>query len=97
MSSCENCIHYGFCPDERMNAIQQLGLDICCKDKSNFIEPPCPIGSTVYMVVNAQNTWDDVAYRAVLPVQFKLDMLQSFNKRFFLTQMEAEKKLDEMV
>ena len=95
MFSCKDCIHYGICLGAFGNWLPKPCDSF--KNKSNFIELPCPIGSTVYMVVNAYNTWDDEPYRAVLPVQFKLDMLQSFNKRFFLTQKEAERKLEEIL
>lgn len=43
MKKCENCIHYGLCPDERM-CIVETGFDYCFKDKSKFIELPCEIG-----------------------------------------------------
>lgn len=93
MQTCENCIHHDLCSEYYYTG------ELCAmfKNKLKFIELPCPIGTTVYMVVHAHNTWDNYEYKDVVEMPFKLDMLQSFNKRFFLTQKEAERRLEEML
>lgn len=98
MKTCKNCIHNGVCGQYLLPFERDCVEEHCeyFKDKSKFIELPCPIGSTVYMIVNIHDTFDDSEYRAVIQVSFRLDMLNNFNKRFFLTREEAEKKLEEL-
>lgn len=45
MKICKDCIYYGVCDDF-------LPPDDCLhfKDKSKFIELPCPVGDTVYEI-----------------------------------------------
>lgn len=108
MKACKDCIHYGFCSDEKMTAIQSLGLDFCFKDKSKFVELPCCVGDTVWYI-----GWrEDVLKCRVSMLQQKADKswkvrisppnsgvfditLDEFGKRVFLTKEEAEKKLEE--
>lgn len=108
MKTCVDCIHCDVCTkDSYPTDINPVYIDFSVrddvdkscddfKDKTKFIELPCPIGDTVYMVVNAYNTYDNVEYKTVIETSFGLDMLKSFNKRFFLTREEAEKKLEEL-
>ena len=46
MTTCEDCIHYDIC----LGAFGALVGRVCdsFKDKSKFIELPCPVGDTVY-------------------------------------------------
>jgi hypothetical protein len=66
------------------------------KDYSNFIELPCHIGETVYMISYGHDDWSGHDFKMIIQASFRLDMLKDFNKRFFLTREEAEKKLEEM-
>jgi len=91
--NCTDCLHYEIC-----NALSVVDDDICeCfKNKSKYIELPCPIGTTVYMVTSGYDSWDNTEFKKVIQVPFRLDILKSFNKRFFLTEEEAERKLREL-
>jgi hypothetical protein len=75
-----------------------LPVDVCdsFKDKSKFIELPCPIGEKVYMISTGHDDWTGHDFKMVIHASFRLDMLKDFNKRFFLTREEAEKKLGEL-
>ena len=91
MKTCKDCIHFDIC-------YRDILISVCdsFKDKSKFIELPCAIGDTVYMISYGHDTWDDTEYKVIIQTTFRLDMLSSFNKRIFLTREEAEKRLEEL-
>lgn len=124
MKTCENCIHYDLC-----SKYFYVG-ELCggFKDKSKFIELPCPIGDTVYEIKTFvdEDLCDGCQYyyeggfgdypgcnkgthglRAVECMTIEKcectmnDMLHwlqfnCFNETIFLTQEEANKKLEEL-
>ena len=99
MSKCENCIYCKRCirisPISDINNYIDLdGRDyvekICpdFKDKSLFVELPCAIGETVYMV--------DIYDKIILKREFNIHWIYDFGKTVFLTKEDAEKKLKEI-
>lgn len=93
MKTCQDCVHCDPC-----GLAPETSADGCnwFKDKSKFIELPCPIGERVYMITCGHDDWSGHDFKTIIQVSFRLDMLKSFNKRFFLTREEAEKKLGEL-
>ena len=89
---CTDCIHCNVCTGE-------FTYENPCnsfEDKSLYLKLPCPFGSTVYMVVSGYDTYDNIAFKKVIEVPFRLDVIKSIGKRVFLTREEAEKKLEEI-
>lgn len=61
MANCENCIHYDVCKKkyyhlhESYSVLDSENIENVCmsfKDKNSFIELPCKVGDTVYLVTN---------------------------------------------
>ena len=50
---CENCIHYEVCDKQKITN-HTISKSVCkhYKDKSLFVELPCKVGDTVYIVEN---------------------------------------------
>lgn len=96
MIYCKNCIHCEICDEDSQLPPQELYYCRFFKDKSKFIELPCPIGTTVYMITTSYDDWSGYDFKKIIQASFRLDMLRDFNKRFFLTREEAEKKLGEL-
>ena len=95
MKTCEDCIHYDIC----LGAYGMFIPTHCCdsfKDRSRFIELPCSIGDTVYMITYGHDDWTGHDFKMIIQAPFRLDMLKKFNKTFFLTKEEAKKKLEEL-
>lgn len=93
MKTCGDCIHCdpcGLAPETLANGCEYF------KYKRKFIELPCPIGETVYMITYGHDDWSGHDFKMVIQASFRPDMLKDFNKRFFLTREEAEKKLGEI-
>lgn len=104
MKTCKDCIGYvyDFCDfhytEEEMQEYEINDMSESChffKDKAKFIELPCPIGESVYMISSGRDEWTGNYFTMVIKTPFKLDMMNMFNKRVFLTREEAEKKLEE--
>ena len=104
MKTCKDCIHYDVCPQESyatdlnpyMDFSSRNDVDESCydfKDKTKFIELPCPLGTTVYMIVSAHDSYDGTEYKTVIQAPFTFDKLKSFNRTIFLTEEDAERKL----
>lgn len=94
MKTCEDCIHYDIC-------LGAFGLLINCicdsfKDKSKFIELPCAIGDTVYMINSKIDPYDGDEYYTIIQAPFRASILHLIGKVFFLTREEAEKRLEEL-
>ena len=90
MKTCEDCIHFDIC-------YRDILLSVCdsFKDKSKFIELPCAIGDTVYMINSKIGPHNENAYYTIIQVPFKVSMLHLIGKVFFLTREEAEKRMEE--
>ena len=57
---------------------------------------PCKLGDIVYKIVNQRDNYDDTVYQIVSATIFDLSMIDKIGKTVFLTQTEAEQKLNEM-
>lgn len=96
MIYCKDCIHCEICDEDSKLPPQKLYDCRFFKDKSKFIELPCSIGETVYMISTGHDDWSGHDFKMIIQASFRLDMLKEFNKRFFLTREEAQKKLEEL-
>ena len=54
--TCKDCLHYEVC-DEQKKINHKLSKSICkrFKDKSRFIELPCRVGGTVFVIESCSN------------------------------------------
>ena len=91
MKTCEDCIHFNICE-------RDILISVCdsFKDKSKFIELPCAIGDTVYMINSKISPHNKDEYYTIIQVPFKVSMLHLIGKVFFLTREEAEKRMEEL-
>lgn len=108
MATCKKCIHFNDCLNEQSQT-RYYGLDIACNDvqdrckyykpKSRFIELPCNIGDTVY-VINGFKEIDEfevefIAFgKSYIDVGMVDDGEYSLSE-IFLTREEAEQALKE--
>ena len=122
MSKCENCIHYKACEDWVDNLLERHIFPYECegdekpcefyKDKSLFVELPCKVGQTVWLLelskvqqarvneINISLSGNVVVVDLILD-SFALNRNRAiyfvqFGKTLFLTKEEAEKKLKEI-
>ena len=101
MKTCKDCVHYALCLKASymppyIDLSAKYDVNESCrdfKDISKFIELPCPIGTTVYMIVSAHDSYDGTEYKTVIQAPFTFDKLKSFNRTIFLTEEKAERKL----
>ena len=108
MKTCKDCVHLDVCEATYADLMHAGGstfmddsenVDKDCrffKDNTKLIELPCAIGDTVYMTSSGHDDWTGYDFNMVIQASFRLDMLKNWNKRYFLTREEAEKKLEEM-
>ena len=91
MKTCEDCIHFDIC-------YRDILISVCdsFKDKSKFIELPCTIGDTVYMINSKIDPYAGDEYYTIIQAPFRVSMLHLIGKFLFLTREEAEKKLEEL-
>ena len=117
--TCKDCIHYDVCHKKEWylelgNISEHEGVDKVCKffkDKSNFIELPCKVGDTVYIIENnsvkkwyvgiIKNTgeyWkcELKSNKNKYKYDFRFAKFDDFGKTVFLTKKEAEAKLKEL-
>ena len=110
---CKNCIHYSLCNYEEIchydiDNIKNAKDCSFFRDRSRFVELPCKVGDTVYVVEKIADKWKiikdhvetiDISYYAddVNLYQFygiKTDGdFEDFGKTVFLTREEAEQAL----
>lgn len=120
---CTDCVHYELCLHQekfliehnRKDLIRRYGFglsepEICCnfRDRSRFVELPCKVGDTVFVVEKIAEEWKiikdhvetiGIGYYAdgVNIYQFdgiKTDgYFEDFGKTVFLTREEAERAL----
>lgn len=98
MSTCKDCLHDEAC-DIYAGDLHKEGAEkcICFKDRNRFVELPCKVGDTVYLVDNQEiisYQFDNI----VMFLESKKDgicfaLLRDFNKTMFLTKEEAEQAL----
>ena len=51
--TCKDCIHYGLCETKGNAEVFVRGIENICgyfKDKSKYIELPCKVGDTLYVI-----------------------------------------------
>lgn len=83
--TCRNCIHERVC-----SALIESGLpyndecpaEIFClkfKDKSKFIELPCKVGDTVYVIMDIESVHSRILEMKVLSIEIK-DQISFFAK-----------------
>lgn len=106
MATCKDCINSDKCP----TALACSGNPICSmfKDKSRFIELPCKVGDTVYVIDIIDSEYDEFLIGPCIvnciilfddKIQIKCkethNNILTFGKDVFLTQEDAEKALKE--
>ena len=96
MVNCKNCIHNPVCDLLRSNgerdaaSFQLSGCDYF-QDRSMFVELPCPIGSTVYIIGHRYRAgWDECW---INPGKFRPSDLENLGVRVFLTYEDAKAKI----
>ena len=77
-------------------AVEKL-FDYETKEENGLIlYLPCKIDSEVWKIVNQRDNFSDELYKIVTRVNFSLEMLKDFGKTIFLTQKEAQEKIQEI-
>ena len=92
LTSCNDCLHSDICYE------CEGGFKNCSffKDKSLFIELPCPLGTKVYRIVsNGLADWPDPIKYKVIWDSFRLIDIYEIGKTIFLTREEAEEALEQ--
>lgn len=119
MATCKECLHWKVCNEYRgafwghkaqySSPIINASADSCIfyKDRSRFVEPPCEVGDTVYILgkeifcdeideISIEKLSDGIlcfrAYCKELKISFDL---KDFGTIAFLTKEEAEQALKE--
>lgn len=90
MKSCNDCLHRDICYE------LEGGFTKCSffKDKSLFIELPCPLGTKIYRIVSdGLAIWPDPIKYKVIWDSFRLIDIYDIGKTVFLTREEAEAAL----
>ena len=104
MASCKKCIHYAVCADFYDDEIERTAPCSFFKDRYLFVELPCKVGDTIYVVEKGKIIEDSVvtlyvAYFGGDEETFQFDGIKTdgyfsdFGKTVFLTQEEAEQAL----
>lgn len=86
MNRCEKCIHYDACNDKVFGGgIARYNGTTCehFKSKDLMIELPCKVGTPVFIINKTMGR--------VYPGKFRLDDIDQFGRRVFLTRADAEK------
>ena len=105
MANCKNCIYNPVCDLLRSNgerdaaSFQLTGCDHF-KDRARFVELPCKMGGTLYMIVTKRSkvhlpefSFIKTTYLTELNA---FQVVRRFGKTVFLTKDEAKKALAEM-
>ena len=64
------------------------------ESEGRLIKLPCSIGSTVWTITYQRDNFDDYCYPVVTQKSFCLNDMERLNSTVFLTEKEAEKKLE---
>lgn len=107
MATCKNCLHFEACG----SMLKALGYTVdgdgydadkrcdTFKDRSRFIEAPCKIGSTIYMIVTKRPKISLPEFSFIKTsylTEFNFfRVCRDFGKTVFLTREEAEAALAE--
>ena len=120
MSTCKDCLHIEVCKDSLGNTKHYDNViaagnveELCAffKDRSKFVELPCKVGDTVYMLVTRKTKAFEVKSKngemkkeinhhtfikkTCFTKSNLFDVIERFGKTAFLTKEEAEKALAE--
>lgn len=106
MSKCEckECVHEKVCKTREFPSLEEILKDGCphYKDKSLFVELPCKVGDTVYIISDYTN---EILDRLIIGLTIKKDGYgfifdtqsswsdTDIGKTVFLTKEEAERIL----
>lgn len=106
MASCEDCMYVEVCPFKHYRCENDRMEKRCSffRDHSLFVELPCKVGDTIYVVEKGKIIEDSVvtlyvAYFGGDEETFQFDGIKTdgyfsdFGKTVFLTQEEAEQAL----
>lgn len=112
MANCKDCINYGDCKVAELNASNEA--EIWCnlfKDRSRFVELPCKVGDTVYIIARISGKeeiiQDSVESFTISSFVDNTPIIlfggietcdwdsSDFGKQVFLTKEEAEQALKE--
>ena len=112
MSTCKDCLHYRVC-QFHIDEETKMTVNECehFKDRSSFVELPCKVGDTVYMLVTRKTKAFEVKSKngemkkeinhhtfikkTCFTKSNLFDVIERFGKTAFLTKEEAEKALAE--
>ena len=107
MATCKDCLHLEACVD----MLQSMGYDVdgdgdlagarckTFKARSRFIETPCKMGTTIFMIVTkrpkiTQPEFSFIKQTYMMESNF-FRVIRDFGKTVFLTREEAKKALAE--
>lgn len=99
MNKCTNCIHTQVCGLWREQELQDASsfqLSGCdhFQDRSMFLELPCPIGSTVYVIGHRYRAGRDEWW--INTGKLRPSDLEKIGERVFLTYEDAKAKIISM-
>lgn len=104
MATCKECLHLPVCEllrsrGERDAASFQLSGCDHFKDRARFVELPCKMGGTLYMIVTKRSRVYTPEFSFIkithLTELNAFRVVRCFGKTVFLTRKEAEKALAE--
>lgn len=102
--TCKDCIHYDICGRSMINSFDSI-MDSCphFKDKFKFIELPCQVGDTVWIIwqgfdepkIRKDSVWCFTVFSD--EIGYETDHLSGgvYGKNLFSTREDAEKALKE--
>ena len=108
MASCKDCMHEKVC-NYFEGDLNEEGAEKCVyfKDRTQFVELPCNVGDTVYLIKN-HNIYERKVTRIIFDPRTIIQLMakdyvcyashigrNDFGKTVFLTREEAEKALKE--
>lgn len=106
MASCKDCLHYEFCSAGKLCLSDYVNCKYF-KDRNRFVELPCKVGDTVYLIKN-HNIYERKVTRIIFDPRTIIQLMakdyvcyascigrNDFGKTVFLTREEAERALKE--
>jgi len=95
MKTCQDCIGFNYCADAYYKNKSDFDAEKCLtfKNKHNFIETPCPIGSDIYLLVTKRPKLNMPPFtfikKSILTFNNLERVIAGFGKTAFLTYEEA--------
>lgn len=87
--TCKDCVHYEACLDWYRGFKARPAKCEHFKDKSKFIELPCKVGDTVFIIGRNHHE------AFINTGKFKISDMEKINKKVFLSYEKAEQALKE--